>query len=913
MRSLFCLFVVLCLSLFALAEDDACNSQSPPARITLRKSTDGNRYFVVFASRECREDSTTHKMTSKWTFGHAFVDWCVEDGASRQSSCQAYGLYAKDESPAGVAHSFIGPVPAVVRDEACDFDGENEECRHSATMISNDLIVEVDKSMYGANLARAQQLMAMVENGDISYQLGASDCDSFVATVSSGLGLNIPLQDLGKGDVLPSTFISDLIKSATTPTTISTPAFSFTGMTYLGIPEGSGVLTLPDGTKLNGLFEGGYAVHGTIAFSNGDSYVGDLKEWEEDGNGTYKFKKGDTIDGTFAAGKIAAGTVTLVSGGSLKGTWTNGQLTQATIHLKDGNSYTGGIDKRLLAGPGTIQFKNGDRFDGTFAAGNAQGPGTYTTSNGQRITGNWDKGKLVHTNAHVYSPTGQEIPFPDVSDDPEGTGPDPSGTIDIGGGDDDLMQLPSTSLMMAGRLPKQALPPAPLGSGDRKVGAVAALSTAIPTNGSDAAQSGTYTDLHDFNSDIGDPLKFSYGRLAQGRDGNFYGESELGGTSKSGTIFKLTAGGTATIIHNLVSADGQFPKGGLTLGTDGNFYGDTTGDTVFKVTPSGTLTVLHTFHNSDMNSLPEGALILSTNGSFYGATYANPAIIYQVTSSGAFSVIQTLSESVGYEGTQLSLGRDGNLYGGTFEGGPNGAGTAFVVTPAGTLTVLHNFAGIDGRFADFGLVQAASGTFYGAAQTGGTKNAGTIYSLTSSGNFTLLHSLNGTTDGSGPRGQLLLASDGNMYGVTFFGGTKKCGTIFKVTPDGTYSVVHNFECSLGGIPQEQLIQGTNGVLYGLADQGGAHHGGAFYSLDLHLPAFLVLLPAAGGLGGRVGILGQGFSNSSVVKFGGAQATSVTVDGSTFISAAVPTGAHTGNVTVTTGAVTLSSTQAFEVR
>jgi hypothetical protein len=65
-------------------------------------------------------------------------------------------------------------------------------------------------------------------------------------------------------------------------------------------------------------------------------------------------------------------------------------------------------------------------------------------------------------------------------------------------------------------------------------------------------------------------------------------------------------------------------------------------------------------------------------------------------------------------------------------------------------------------------------------------------------------------------------------------------------------------------------------------------------------------------GSQVGILGQGFSSSSVVKFGDTAATTITRTGTTFIMATVPTGALTGNVTVTTGSATLTSNKQFKV-
>src|SRR3977135_399997 len=90
-----------------------------------------------------------------------------------------------------------------------------------------------------------------------------------------------------------------------------------------------------------------------------------------------------------------------------------------------------------------------------------------------------------------------------------------------------------------------------------------------------AAPAQTYPDLHDFNINAGDPFTFVNGRLAQGRDGNFYAESNQGGSFLKGTVFQLTTTGTVTIIHSFAgSPDGQFPEGGMTLAADANVYGD---------------------------------------------------------------------------------------------------------------------------------------------------------------------------------------------------------------------------------------------------------------------------------------------------------------------------------------------------
>jgi hypothetical protein len=114
------------------------------------------------------------------------------------------------------------------------------------------------------------------------------------------------------------------------------------------------------------------------------------------------------------------------------------------------------------------------------------------------------------------------------------------------------------------------------------------------------------------------------------------------------------------------------------------------------------------------------------------------------------------------------------------------------------------------------------------------------------------------------------------------------------------------------------MQDTNGNLYGFTVHGGdtsvcqGAGCGVLYSFDIGAGAFARLESTSGKEGARIGIFGQGFNARSVVKFGGTQATAVTPGGTGFLSAAVPAGALTGAVTVTTGSTTLTSSRPFDV-
>jgi uncharacterized repeat protein (TIGR03803 family) len=142
-------------------------------------------------------------------------------------------------------------------------------------------------------------------------------------------------------------------------------------------------------------------------------------------------------------------------------------------------------------------------------------------------------------------------------------------------------------------------------------------------------------------------------------------------------------------------------------------------------------------------------------------------------------------------------------------------------SPAQTLTVLHNFAGSDGGNPTVGLVLATDGNFYGTAYTGGSKNAGTAFRITPSGTLTTLYNFcqqQYCGDGAQPM-QIIQGRDGNFYGVTISGGNGETGgVIFKLTPSGSESVPAkfcnpNYSCGSGpqvGSHPTSLMQANDG-------------------------------------------------------------------------------------------------------
>ncbi|MEK8033808.1 choice-of-anchor tandem repeat GloVer-containing protein [Ideonella sp. DXS29W] len=182
----------------------------------------------------------------------------------------------------------------------------------------------------------------------------------------------------------------------------------------------------------------------------------------------------------------------------------------------------------------------------------------------------------------------------------------------------------------------------------------------------------------------------------------------------------------------------------------------------------------------------------------------------------------------------LTLGSDGLLYSSTSGGGAQHSGTLFSVSTAGSLQVRHAFTGADGSDASARPIQGSDGNFYGITMQGGSQQRGTLYQMTPAGVVTTLHHF-GTVpnDGYWPRGTLVQAPDGKLYGVTMAGGKKGLGTVFRISTTGDYEIVHTFSdvgLDAGG-PISGLIIGSDGNFYGMSDLRGGFGFGTIYRMS----------------------------------------------------------------------------------
>jgi uncharacterized repeat protein (TIGR03803 family) len=253
--------------------------------------------------------------------------------------------------------------------------------------------------------------------------------------------------------------------------------------------------------------------------------------------------------------------------------------------------------------------------------------------------------------------------------------------------------------------------------------------------------------------------------------------------------------------------------------------------TVYAQPPKPTITQLFGFVcDSTGQTCPDGenpnSLIQSSDGNFYGTapfsgsdTTTSFGTVFKVTPSGQLTVIYTFLPNQsgqypnGANPTSLIEGNDGFLYGTTiFGGNSNRAGVVFKLSKTGVIHILHKFCSLaqcaDGSAPDH-LMLASDGDFYGATQQQGN-TGGVLFRITPTGSYKVLHTFDLNAEGPAGLG-MIEASDGNLYGTTV-GAQTVITSLFRLTSAGQFTVLHIFHYAQ--FPDSPPIQAANGKLYG---------------------------------------------------------------------------------------------------
>jgi len=339
--------------------------------------------------------------------------------------------------------------------------------------------------------------------------------------------------------------------------------------------------------------------------------------------------------------------------------------------------------------------------------------------------------------------------------------------------------------------------------------------------------------------------------LIRDEKGTLYGTTSAGGKFSQGTVFQLDGNGKEKVLYAFPGfVYGAYPYGKLVRDEAGNLYGTTLSGggqfaqdygTVFRLETSGKITNLIVF--TGLNGInPEAGLIQDGVGNFYGTTNEGgpnaEGTIFKLTKAGAEKVVYgfKLGQDGGLPSCVLVRDESGNLYGTTGLGGAVGVGTVFKVDKSGNETILYSFlGGTEGEYPYAGLIHDRDGNLYGTTVgSGGFRNPpyyGTVFKLDPTGTQTVLHSFAGGNDGAFPYGALVRDEQGNLYGTTNQGGSFNQGTVFMLDPNGNLTTLHDFTGgSDGSNPVSGLLLHEN-ILYGTAG-GGAHNSGTVFRITL---------------------------------------------------------------------------------
>jgi hypothetical protein len=378
-----------------------------------------------------------------------------------------------------------------------------------------------------------------------------------------------------------------------------------------------------------------------------------------------------------------------------------------------------------------------------------------------------------------------------------------------------------------------------LGAKVAAVGLAALLSVEAPAQ---------FTVLHSFNGQDGGAPK---GSMIFAR-GTLYGFTAQGGNADTslglGTLFVMKPNGTGfNSYYTFTDPSGDQPQHGYMELTGNKLYrtnrlGADGGGELFSVKLDGTgYTPLHVFAQAT-GWQPYSGVLIGPSRLLYGLTAKggdfDGGVLYSYNlGNGDYKVLYSFGgNATGFDPRgELIFDSTGRyLLGMTREGGTNGDGTIFRISPygsnpAGTYTDLYALNNADptaAGFQDHGILTRVGRMVFGLTQLGGANGEGTLFAMGDTGsNFSLIHSFGdpGTTDdGQDPYGSLAYVH-GIFYGMTRDGGVNGLGSIFYYNlSTGAYRMIFSFDESVGAKPVDNLTSNAGGnVLYGMTQEGGA--------------------------------------------------------------------------------------------
>lgn len=346
-----------------------------------------------------------------------------------------------------------------------------------------------------------------------------------------------------------------------------------------------------------------------------------------------------------------------------------------------------------------------------------------------------------------------------------------------------------------------------------------------------------------------------YTNLTQAGNGKLYGMTSGGGMNNEGILFEYDA--VTNIYLKKIDFDaqvnGSYPKGSLLLGSDGKFYGMTSDGGInnsgilFQYDQATNLITKKYDFNYTNGNYPLGSLMQALDGKFYGMTQFGGLNNYGVIFQYDYTT-NTYTKKIDFDGTviggnpygSLIQATDGKLYGMNHNSGPNNLGVLFQYDYNTNVCINKlDFDGINtGRFPKGSLIQASDGKLYGMTEEGGINNMGVLFQFNPVTNGLVKKVDFNYNTGFNPKGSLFQASDGMLYGMTYDGGLNSAGTLFQYnTSTDTYLKKMDFDPQTnGGNPYGSVMQASDGKLYGMNYNGGPY-GSILFQYDPALSIF----------------------------------------------------------------------------
>ena len=331
------------------------------------------------------------------------------------------------------------------------------------------------------------------------------------------------------------------------------------------------------------------------------------------------------------------------------------------------------------------------------------------------------------------------------------------------------------------------------------------------------------------------PANYVSGHLVEAADGNLYGSFLSPSTPGPDYIFKVTPAGEISVFHTFDPASEGFRPSPIVTAPDGHLYGTTNAGgpsntgTFYKLSLSGTLTVLN-------QSDKFGGLVLASDGNFFAFGSGQPrdphspseiSLLYRVTREGAVTLLHTLNRGP-FSLSAVSAGAAADLYGAYFQ--PNDEGRIFRLTASGELATIYTFSSPSKDYPTSALVEAPDGNLYGTTREGGERGVGTVFRVTLSGERDVMTSFAGL-EGASPAAPLTLGLDGQLYGTTSAGGSFGNGTVFRMALNGQRETLANFTFQNGKAASAPLLLGRDGAFYGTAYLGGSADRGTVFRVS----------------------------------------------------------------------------------